>query len=97
MISNLPSLLRQARLAAGFSQAKASEYLGYKNRSYVCQIEAGKAAPRRRGTWVDARGIRRTPSWLDVREARDALSRAGLDVGDLAASDVLGQAGWRRA
>ena len=42
MISNLPSLLRQARLAAGFSQAKASEYLGYKNRSYVCQIEAGK-------------------------------------------------------
>ena len=42
MMSNLPPLLRQARLAAGFSQAKASEYLGYKNRSYVCQIEAGK-------------------------------------------------------
>ena len=39
---NLPSLLRQARLAAGFSQAKAAEYLGYKNRSYVCQLEAGK-------------------------------------------------------
>ena len=43
MMSNtLPSLLRQARLNAGLSQAKASEYLGYKNRSYVCQIEAGK-------------------------------------------------------